>query len=180
MEVFSKAMLAKKLWRIHSGYFVSALSQSSLFFYSSDVWSAKIGHYPSYGWRSILDSRKVIGNGLRWKVGNGNNIRIWKDAWFDGAGSVRIISPRGELGIDTNLDLFIDSVNKKWREDLVRDVFLSFEVKRILRIPISLRGGEGELCWALSSERRFHVKDVYLQAMHGMVEESCFSGPDPI
>ena len=161
-------MLAKQLWRIH--YRPNTLLARSLKArHSSDVWSAKIGHYPSYGGRSILGSRKVIGNGLRWKAGNGKCIRVRKDAWLDGAGSGQIISPRGELGIDT-----IDSINKEWQQDLVRDVLLPFEVERILCIPISLRGGEDELCWALSSDGRFHVKEVYLQAMHGMVEESWF------
>lgn len=40
----------------------------------------------------------MLANGVRWKVGNGKKIHVWKDAWIDGSGSGRVISHR--LGFD--------------------------------------------------------------------------------
>lgn len=81
---------------------------------------------------------------MRWKVGNGNRIRVWKDAWLDGPGPGRVVSPRVAWDIDTTLDTFIDPIKREWKRNLIRDVFLPFEADKILSIPIS---PEDELCW---------------------------------
>ena len=48
----------------------------------------------SYAWQNILISRKVISLGMRWKIGNGRSIDIYKDNWLPRKGSAKIVSPR--------------------------------------------------------------------------------------
>jgi len=36
----------------------------------------------SFAWRSILKGREVIKKGAQWRVGNGENILIYKDRWL--------------------------------------------------------------------------------------------------
>ncbi|GAA0143828.1 hypothetical protein LIER_04421 [Lithospermum erythrorhizon] len=43
--------------------------------------NAKIGSNPSFGWRSLLEGCKVLTRGVRWRVGDGNSIDVWKDPW---------------------------------------------------------------------------------------------------
>jgi hypothetical protein len=38
---------------------------------------AKLGHNPTYVWRSIHASHVVIKKGLRWKLGNGEKVYVW-------------------------------------------------------------------------------------------------------
>lgn len=45
---------------------------------------AGLGNYPSYTWRNIWEARKVLENGLMWRVGDGADISIWHDAWVPG------------------------------------------------------------------------------------------------
>lgn len=35
-------------------------------------------------WKSILDQRKLIKRGLKWIIGNGQRINLWRDIWFNG------------------------------------------------------------------------------------------------
>ena len=48
----------------------------------------------SYAWQSILKLREVISLGMRWKIGNGRSIDLYKDNWLPGEGSTKIVSPR--------------------------------------------------------------------------------------
>ena len=47
-------------------------------------------------WRSILQSRVIIRKGIRWKLGNGNNIRFWWNNWIDNTNLVDV------LGLDSS------------------------------------------------------------------------------
>lgn len=37
---------------------------------------ARVGSNPSWTWRSILEGRKVLLEGVRWRIGNGKKVRI--------------------------------------------------------------------------------------------------------
>ncbi|GAA0164992.1 hypothetical protein LIER_20503 [Lithospermum erythrorhizon] len=49
------------------------------------------GSNPSFGWRSLLEGRKVLLKGSQWRVGDGRSIDVWKDPWgveqMEGCGS---------------------------------------------------------------------------------------------
>lgn len=150
------------------------------FFAHGDIWKAKVGSYPSFGWRSIWGSLKLVKCGVRWQVGNGKLIRVWGDAWLGGSRSGRVLSPRRDWPVETTVDWLIDPITKSWREDLVREVFLPFKANNILNIPISLSLSSDERCWALTSDGVFRVKDVYSFALANKDFASTSSGPDPL
>lgn len=58
--------------------------------------------------------------------------------------------------------------------------FLPFEAANILRMPISLRNVGDELCWGLSGDGIFRVKDLYSFVSRSSVDVSCPSGPNPV
>jgi hypothetical protein len=43
---------------------------------------AKLGSKPSYALRSLFGSRNLLFQGLLWRVGDGNSIRVWVDRWL--------------------------------------------------------------------------------------------------
>ncbi|EPS62681.1 hypothetical protein M569_12110, partial [Genlisea aurea] len=43
---------------------------------------AGLGRSPSRTWRGIHASRQLITVGLRWRVGSGEKIQVWKDPWI--------------------------------------------------------------------------------------------------
>ena len=43
---------------------------------------AKEGHGGSYAWKSNLKGWQVIRQGAKWRVGNGEDVKIWGDNWL--------------------------------------------------------------------------------------------------
>ncbi|GAA0172462.1 hypothetical protein LIER_26285 [Lithospermum erythrorhizon] len=76
------AMLAKQGWRV-------VTRQASLlfkvlkgkYFRRSSFIHAKLRAHPSFGWRSLLEGRRVLLKGLCWQVGDGRRIDIWTEPW---------------------------------------------------------------------------------------------------
>ncbi|XP_016206668.1 uncharacterized protein LOC107647055 [Arachis ipaensis] len=77
------AFLGKKCWRLMK-YPNSTLSRmfKDKYFRYTDFLYAEIGGIPSWGWRSVLEGRKVIEKGSLWKIGSGANVRIFHDPWL--------------------------------------------------------------------------------------------------
>ena len=55
----------------------------------------------SFAWKSILKGRDTIQKGMKWRVGSGRSIAVFKDQWLPCEGSGRVLSP--PLEHDQNL-----------------------------------------------------------------------------
>ena len=54
-----------------------------------------LGKEPVSGtWRSILRGVDLLKEGVIWRVGNGDGIRIWDDPWLPRGITRRVITPR--------------------------------------------------------------------------------------
>ena len=82
LKLFNKALLAKQGWHLQMGG--NSLLYRVLkakYFPTSDFVHALIGHNPSYIRRSLIFAQRLVIEGLRWRVGNGANIKVWQDKW---------------------------------------------------------------------------------------------------
>jgi hypothetical protein len=79
---FNKALLAKQSWRLWQtpDSLVSRIMQGK-YYANGSILEAKMGHNPSYAWRSILSSCDLLKEGLYWRIGNGEKAKIWGDKW---------------------------------------------------------------------------------------------------
>ena len=64
------------------------------YFPTSDFVHASIGHNPSYTWRSLISAQSLVIEGMRWRVGNGANIKIWQDKCLPGVSSHKVLVKR--------------------------------------------------------------------------------------
>ena len=71
IQAFNLAMLAKQAWRlIHHTHSIFYRVHKARYFPNCSFMEAKIGHNPSFVWRSLVAARDVIMEGSRWRVGN--------------------------------------------------------------------------------------------------------------
>jgi hypothetical protein len=60
-----------------------------------------------------------------WRVGDGTNIKIWSYAWIPSSPSRNILTPRGNI-VYTKVSELIDPETRKWDEELLRELFLTW------------------------------------------------------
>ena len=98
---------------------------------------------------------------MRWQVSDGKSIRIWKDKWILTPSTFRVISPRILLPLDQITDILIDANRGTWTTDLVRELFINFEVETILSIPLSIRMPKDKMVWVGTPNGQFTMKNAY-------------------
>lgn len=55
--------------------------------------TAKAGYNPSMIWKSLLEGRKLLVQGLVWHIGNGKKVNLWKDARLPSTYGTKMYSP---------------------------------------------------------------------------------------
>lgn len=83
LVMFNKALLAKQVWRLLTKpESLAAQVLKAKYFLHSSVMEATVGSRPSYAWRSLMASQDLLKNGLLWRVGDGQDIKIWGFRWL--------------------------------------------------------------------------------------------------
>jgi len=80
---FNLAMLEKQGWKLATDHdtIVSRVFKAR-YYPRGNFIDAKLGHNPSFIWCSIHASQVVVKGGLRWRLGDGQNIRMWNESWI--------------------------------------------------------------------------------------------------
>nr|KYP31420.1 hypothetical protein KK1_048281 [Cajanus cajan] len=136
---FNLAMLGKQGWNLQSN--PDALFTrifKARYFPQGDFLGARLGHNPSFIWRSIHASQVLVRQGARWCIGNGSSINIWKDPWLRNSHSSYVTStaPQGYESLTVH-DL-IDRTLHKWDSHRVQTLFNHQDAQSILSIPLNL------------------------------------------
>ena len=166
LKAFNLALLAKQGWRIQQrpGSLIHRVLKAKYFAKTSFL-DAQVRKKPSYIWRSLMAAKLVLRDGVRWCVGDGKSIKIWKDAWLTSTMSGRIISPRPTMEIGESVANLIAHDKAEWKGDLVRSIFLPFEAETILSIPISTMNPVDSQVWAYNPNGIFSIKSAYKVAV---------------
>ena len=147
LQKFNDATLAKQVWRLLE-------EKNSLFhrffkakfFPKGNILEAKAG-IGSFAWKSILKGREIIKKGANWRVGCGENIRIYHDRWLPDPHCANVQSPPIFYGSDAQVSVLIDKDRSCWIEDAVDNNFLPSEAKMIKSIPLCFIEAKDQLYW---------------------------------
>ncbi|KAK6161362.1 hypothetical protein DH2020_004743 [Rehmannia glutinosa] len=150
---FNKALLAKQIWRIiRNPNSLVARVLKARYFRHGDIMEASIGTKPSYIWRSLLWSRDLIKQGASWRIGNGEQTRIFRDHWVPSLNnSLRYTS--GGLAEDDRVEKLIG--DGAWDEQMIRGNFLPYVADAIMSLPEPKEDREDCCFW------RFDTKAIF-------------------
>jgi hypothetical protein len=109
------ALLAKQGWHIlkNLDYLVATILKEK-YFLNRNFLNANLGTRPSYAWRSLFKSLELLKEGLCWRVGNGQSIKIWEDKWIPNPVSYAIQLPVHVLPPDALVSSLIDAETNWW------------------------------------------------------------------
>ena len=122
---------------------------------------ASNSHLGSYAWQSILKGHEVLLKGAKWRVGSGESINVWLDAWLPSLDHPWIQSPIVEGFEDIKVQDLIDTVTHNWDDCLIRGIFNTQEVSLIKSIPLWPTPVADKLTWPFNALGTYTVKLGY-------------------
>ncbi|XVF69925.1 hypothetical protein PTKIN_Ptkin11bG0120100 [Pterospermum kingtungense] len=131
---------------------------------------ATLGRNPSYTWLNIIKGRRILEKGLKWRLGNDRNIRVWKDRWYPETSSFMIESDPRDRDSEELLVSFIDGEAQKWNEFLIDQVFSVQEARCIKSIPLGVGDVQDVLMWHFDKKGKYTVKSWY-KMLSQLIEE---------
>lgn len=113
--------------------------------------------------------------GLRWCVGNGESIYIWRDKWLPRPSTYRVISPPRILSESATVDQLINSETMTWDKDLISRIFCPQDVEVILSILLIRRRPRDSLTWCGTRNGSFTDKSAYYMLISRNQSQEAFS-----
>lgn len=101
----------------------------------------------------------IVKEGMIWRVGSGENIKIWEDPWVPANLSRKPNTAQG-AHLLTRVAELIDPVTNSWDLDLVNQTFSAADAANILKIPLCEQQ-EDFIAWHFDSKGHFSVKSAY-------------------
>ena len=133
---------------------------SAKYFLNSSILEVPIHPHCSFAWKSILQARDVINNGVMWRVGTGESIKNWEYKWLLKHSNSKVVSPRTDTDIIYVKDLFLAG-RRVWDLGLVQRLFFPWEVDLIRRIPVSEEFVVDLLIWPFTPTGEYSVRSAY-------------------
>ncbi|KAF5459990.1 hypothetical protein F2P56_019894, partial [Juglans regia] len=173
-EAFNKAMLAKQCWRlVQNPESLVARVMKAKYFPTATFLEAKLESKPSYVWRSFMAARPLMEEGSYWRIGNGNQVQIWRDRGILHTNPGKAQSSVSVLEENATMSNLIDPVTKQWDRNLVQQIFNAREASVILQTPISSLNSRDKLVWQGTKEGNFSVRSAYHKELERSLHASC-------
>jgi len=172
LEVFNLALLAKQGWRILTNpSSLVARVMKEKYHPRANFLEATVGRRPSFVWRSIINAKHLLQNGMGWRVGNGANIKIWGDAWLSPP-HARLLPPsQTSLHPEARVNMLIDPVTGWWDFNLVRRLFDPGDVAKIGSVLISPLCQEDKMIWRGTTAGTFTVRSAYYMELNRLAQD---------
>ncbi|WZZ90127.1 hypothetical protein YC2023_118706 [Brassica napus] len=160
IQLFNQTLLAKIAWRILSApNCLLARVLTGKYCHNKSFLEAQVPAVCSHGWRSILHGRDLLQENLGRAIGNGQNIKLWKDSWISLNSYLKPYGPIHESALDLRIsDLLTDDL--QWNKERVKKFLPDFS-KQIQCLKPSKVGAEDIYVWLPLDSGVYPTKSGY-------------------
>jgi len=173
LSVFNFAMLGKQGWKFvaEADSLVTRIFKAR-YFPNDTFLTAKIGHNPSYVWRSIMGARFIVRGGAKWSIGSGASIPILNEPWLTNGECIRSDIPGAHFVSNLNINSLMNLHDKSWHEHAVRQVFSVDIAEKILHTPLIPQVDGDRIIWKAERNGRYSVRSAYMLCVSELVDSS--------
>ena len=97
--------------------------------------------------QSVLKGREVIRRGAKWRVGNGESIKLWRDKWLPFLQSPSLQCPLTAKLQNAKVSFLINPSTRQWNTQLLPTLFSQMESDQITKIPLTCTISEDSIFW---------------------------------
>jgi hypothetical protein len=187
LRLFNQALLARQAWRLieHPNSLCAQLLKAKYYPNGHILDTVFSGNGSSTWQHAIEHGLALLKKGVIWRVGNGANIRVWRDPWIPRDASRKTISPKLRCRFKWVADFLL--ADGTWDVQRVQQYFLPTEADEILKIKTSARNENDFIAWYPEKNGLFSVRSGYrmafnehLEAQGGLATSSRPGGERPI
>ncbi|KAK6117615.1 hypothetical protein DH2020_048630 [Rehmannia glutinosa] len=159
---FNLALLSKQAWRLLTNpRSLIARVFKAKYHSNCPFLDVQLGYHPSWTWRSIIDSRRVLLKGCVKRIQSGTETKIWGDRWIPKPPFVYNSSPPPGFTENSRVSELIDPNTQSWNTQLLSNIFPDDIAQQISRLPLSRTPQHDIWTWYPSKNGKFSVKSAY-------------------
>ncbi|KAK3188547.1 hypothetical protein Dsin_028108 [Dipteronia sinensis] len=128
----------------------------------------------SFMWSSLIWGREILTKGVRWRVGDGKSIRVFKDKWIRKPSTFQVTSP-SKLSVKATVNQLL-TPSGVWDLNLFEHNFCEDNLTAILSIPTSSTNRSDYLIWHFNDSGLYSVKSGYWLARNMEQQPSTSAG----
>jgi len=175
---FNRALLAKQAWRIlRNPQSLLARLYKGMYHPQTSYLEAVTGTYTSFGWRSIQHGKELLCPGLRVRLGNGQDTRVWEDPWLP------TIPPRPAYGPTVIPNLTVSDLWKEglreWNPVIFEGVLNPEDQQLAESLYLSKYAVQDSYEWAYTKNAQYSFRSGYWVATHVHFDEEDAILPPP-
>lgn len=171
IQLFNKALLAKQSWRVltNPDCLLSRVLRGKYCHKSSFLTVGEPANF-SHGWRGILHGRDLLITNLGKAVGDGNSIRVWRDAWIRTDSLIFPVGPAREEERDLYVSDLLLRETCEWNKALIERILPAY-AEAILCMRPSLFGASDKWIWIPNNSGVYSTKSGYFEAVKRQEQE---------
>ncbi|XP_075665130.1 uncharacterized protein LOC142634749 [Castanea sativa] len=160
ISTFAMSCFRLPVWRlVHEEHSLFYKVFKAKYFPHGSIFEAKVS-FGSFAWQSILKSRHLIEMGARWRVGDGQHVRIFTDKWLLNGEGV-LSSSSGELHPEATVSKLINRTSGWWNVQLIDRCFHPPDAARIKALPLCSFSQSDVVIWSLEKSGKYSVKSGF-------------------
>jgi hypothetical protein len=160
LRLFNQALLARQAWRLlQNPDTLCAQVLRAKYYPTGSLLDTVFTGNSSATWQAIVHGLDLLKKGIIWRVGNGENIRVWRDPWIPRATEYHPISQQGRCRHRWVSDFL--APDGTWNEQLLNRWFHQIDVDAIMQIRPSRRNAEDFIAWQPDKHGVFSVSSAY-------------------